>query len=641
MGKRRSIIGVKSGLSIVLFMLVLVLLPAVFSRAQTAVGPSFPTRTPGSMAAIGDSITQAFDAKHSDFLDCRYMDNPEYGFSTSKTINTTFSVAERIIAFKGSTMATVNFGADGARMSSGVDQANSAKTWALSQAAPHLITVFLGHNDICAGEKDKNQPSCSRADRDPNNYCRTSTFHYELQMRQMLDVLVTIPSSQIAVIHPIRVSQLCNFATENVIDQPLPVRCQDLWALPNLFGQDGVCPSLTSCTADRIADAYTTWVSYRDIGDKLVDEYNLVGPGEVIPPNLTFGTGGVVRASDVFLQTTGVISDQKFNYRDPFGNVMLSVCECYHPSKFGQDLLAASLWGGVTCSATTPCCNDNVQGDSDYNKGLCNLVTTSGSMDGLWGAGEPRVLRVVKAGNGTGVVTSTPGGINCGNDCAEYYTQGTVVTLTASAGVNSAFTGWSGGGCSGTDTCSVTMDTAKTVTAVFKGLQKLTVRKQKISNGTGTVTSDPPGINCPTACVSTSALYPFQETVTLTAIADTGSVFTGWFPVSICSGTDTCVVTMDRAKTVAARFTGPQTLTVRKVSVRKGTGTVRSSPGVIDCGTICKDKFTYNSSVVLTAEAGPGSVFSGWLPVSINCPGTGTCTVTMDRAKTVKAKFTK
>ena len=138
-------------------------------------GPPFPTRVLGSIAAIGDSITQAFDAQYSDFVSCRYTDNPEYSFSTNTTSNTTISIAERAIAYKGSGVATANFGSDGAKMSDGLGQAQAAKAWALTQAAPRLITVFLGHNDICGGEADKLQLSCPRASQDPNNYCRTST----------------------------------------------------------------------------------------------------------------------------------------------------------------------------------------------------------------------------------------------------------------------------------------------------------------------------------------------------------------------------------------------------------------------------------------------------------------------------------
>ena len=436
---------------------------------ETVTQASLPTKVLGSIAAIGDSITQAFDAQYSDFGDCRFMDTPEYNFSTNTITNTTISIAERAIAFKGSGVATANFGSDGARMSSGDDQALEAKAWLLTQATPRLITVFLGHNDICSGKKDKNQVTCSSANRDPNNYCRTSTFAYEQEMRQMLDVLVTIPDSQIAIIHPIRVSQLCNFKDEKVIGSL--VSCGDLWAvpgaLPAIFEQDGVCPSLTSCSPDRVADAYTTWVSYRDIGNKLVEEYNLYAAGDTIPLNATFGTGNVVRAINVSLETTDVVGNSKFKYRDASGNVQLSVCECYHPSKYGQNQLANSLWDGVTCSTRTPCCNDNVPGDIDYNKGLCKNYTTSGSLRGLWYTEGDKSLMISRAGSGAGVVTSIPGGIDCGIDCTENYSDSTLVTLTAIADAGSIFEGWSGGGCSGTGTCEVTMINDMTVTATF------------------------------------------------------------------------------------------------------------------------------------------------------------------------------
>ena len=435
---------------------------------------SLPTKVLGSIAAIGDSITQAFNAAHSEFESCEYRDTPAYNFATNKTRNTTISIAERAIAFKGSGIATWNFGSDGARMSSGDDQALEAKTWILNQATPRLVTVFLGHNDICSGEKDKILPSCSSLNRDPNNYCRTKTSAYEQQMRQMMDVLVTIPDSQIAIIHPIRVSQLCNFKEEKVIDEWwLTRRCGDLWEmsglLPESFEQDGVCPSLTSCSPDRVADAYTTWVSYRDISNKVVEEYNLYTAGETIPSNLEFGTGNVVRASSVSLETTDVVGNSKFMYKDVSGNVQLSVCDCFHPSKYGQNTLASSLWDGVACSATTPCCNDNVVGDSDYNKGLCVNTTTIGWMGGPWaGLEADKTLTVATAGSGAGVVMSTPGGIDCGIDCTETYSHGTVVTLTASADPGFAFRGWSGGGCSGTDPeCIVTMIGNTTVTVTF------------------------------------------------------------------------------------------------------------------------------------------------------------------------------
>jgi hypothetical protein len=76
-------------------------------------------------------------------------------------------------------------------------------------------------------------------------------------------------------------------------------------------------------------------------------------------------------------------------------------------------------------------------------------------------------LSVTRNGTGTGTVTSNPAGINCGNDCTNDYNEGTLVTLTANPASGSTFSGWSGGGCAGTGTCTVTLTAATTVTATF------------------------------------------------------------------------------------------------------------------------------------------------------------------------------
>ena len=70
---------------------------------------------------------------------------------------------------------------------------------------------------------------------------------------------------------------------------------------------------------------------------------------------------------------------------------------------------------------------------------------------------------------GSGRITSSPTGIDCGQTCTNGYASGTVVTLTANADSGSTFTGWSGGGCSGTGTCTVTINSDTTTTASFHG----------------------------------------------------------------------------------------------------------------------------------------------------------------------------
>jgi Tol biopolymer transport system component len=76
-------------------------------------------------------------------------------------------------------------------------------------------------------------------------------------------------------------------------------------------------------------------------------------------------------------------------------------------------------------------------------------------------------LTVSKTGAGSGTVTSNPTGIDCGATCSASFDPNTSVNLTATAAIDSTFTGWNGSACSGTGTCTVTMDATKSVTASF------------------------------------------------------------------------------------------------------------------------------------------------------------------------------
>lgn len=79
-------------------------------------------------------------------------------------------------------------------------------------------------------------------------------------------------------------------------------------------------------------------------------------------------------------------------------------------------------------------------------------------------------LGVSKTGSGAGTLTSAPAGIDCGTDCTENYTTGTVVAVNAAASTFSIFSDW-GGACAGTGLCSVTMNAPRAVSAylIFTG----------------------------------------------------------------------------------------------------------------------------------------------------------------------------
>ncbi len=249
-----------------------------------------------------------------------------------------------------------------------------------------------------------------------------------------------------------------------------------------------------------------------------------------------------------------------------------------------------------------------------------------------------QTLTVLRQGTGGGTVTSTPAGINCGTSCSASFTTGTSVTLTATPAAGSTFAGWSGSCAGSLPTCVVSMSQARTAAASFSlsstaSPQRLTVTKQ--GAGTGSVTSNPAGISCGTAC---SATFAYGASVTLTATPASGSTFQGWS--GACAGTATsCTVSMSVARNVTAAFgTATQTSSALSVTTAgSGTGTVTSAPSGISCPGTCTANFTTGSSVTLTAAPATGSVFGGW---SGACTGTAaTCTVSMSAARSATATF--
>jgi len=67
-----------------------------------------------------------------------------------------------------------------------------------------------------------------------------------------------------------------------------------------------------------------------------------------------------------------------------------------------------------------------------------------------------------------------------------------------------------------------------------------------------------------------------------------------------------------------------------------GSGTVRSEPVGIVCGTVCSSSFALGTAVSLSAEPDAGSSFVGW---SGDCTGSSECIVSMTQARSVSATF--
>ena len=174
-------------------------------------------------------------------------------------------------------------------------------------------------------------------------------------------------------------------------------------------------------------------------------------------------------------------------------------------------------------------------------------------------------LQVNKSGTGTGTVTSNPSGINCGSSCTKSFSKGTVVTLTATPSSGSVFAGWSGGGCSGTGNCTLTVGSNTTVTATFNtsggggdGTFTLTVNKVETGNGSGRVSSNPAGISCDPTC---SASFLAGTSITLTVEVSTGR-FASWSGGGCSGNAPSCTLNLSANTTVTATFeTTPLTIT--------------------------------------------------------------------------------
>lgn len=122
------------------------------------------------------------------------------------------------------------------------------------------------------------------------------------------------------------------------------------------------------------------------------------------------------------------------------------------------------------------------------------------------------------------------------------YAAGTLVSLTASPNSGYVFNGWTGA-CTGTGTCSITMDANKTVTANF--VPTSTTRYSLTLSGTtnGSISANP---------AQPTGGYPAGTVVAVAATPNSGYQLSGW--TGACSGTGTCSVTMDANKTVGAGF---------------------------------------------------------------------------------------
>jgi List-Bact-rpt repeat protein len=166
-------------------------------------------------------------------------------------------------------------------------------------------------------------------------------------------------------------------------------------------------------------------------------------------------------------------------------------------------------------------------------------------------------IKVAPVGTGTGHVLSRPVGIDCPKTCTMEVPAGTAVDILPTADTTSGLRGF-GGGCSGTNPCTVIASANRTVWVNFAHLAKLSVG---VTNGDPTstiaggltVTSVPAGMTC--TATSCSGMFMMDEPVVLTAVPIGGSTFAGWS--GVCTGAGDCTLTLTADTAAVATYKPP------------------------------------------------------------------------------------
>jgi hypothetical protein len=95
-------------------------------------------------------------------------------------------------------------------------------------------------------------------------------------------------------------------------------------------------------------------------------------------------------------------------------------------------------------------------------------------------------LTLSATGSGTGAVTGS--GISCPGSCSQSYPAGTTVTLSPTPALGSTFSSWSGA-CTGSGSCTLTMDAAKSITATFTAVPAAATHAETVGGDSQTWTN--------------------------------------------------------------------------------------------------------------------------------------------------------
>jgi lysophospholipase L1-like esterase len=257
----------------------LVLTSAVPAHAATSPGI---TRWPSSMAALGDSISRAFDACGF-FVDC-----PPRSWTTGTDADV-YSQRMRLEAASGREVSAVNLARTGMRVSGLADQVAEAVA-----AQVDYVTIDIGANDACANSVGDMTP--------------VTTFRG--QLHTALDALHRgLPQARVEIISIPDVNRLWQVGHTHTLAR---------WT----WKKGKICQSL-------LADPTSTSPAAKDRRDTVelrVDAYNV----ELAGACAEYGTN--------CRWDGGAVHDTRFTFHQ------LSKWDYFHPNVYGQRALAELTW---------------------------------------------------------------------------------------------------------------------------------------------------------------------------------------------------------------------------------------------------------------------------------------------------------
>jgi uncharacterized protein (DUF779 family) len=176
---------------------------------------------------------------------------------------------------------------------------------------------------------------------------------------------------------------------------------------------------------------------------------------------------------------------------------------------------------------------------------------------------ESRSLSITVEGSGS--VASDPEGIDCGDDCQHDFASGSRITLTAAPQEGYQLESW-GGACSGSSpTCDIELTEDLAVSATFARASSESRSLSVTVAGSGSVASDPAGIDCGDHCQHD---FASGSPITLTAAPQEGYQLESWG--GACSGSaPTCDIELTEDLAVTATFirSNSQTTTVHPTEI--------------------------------------------------------------------------